>query len=342
LTAGKRFCLLGGGITSPDNQVCDVEVFIRNYLTGHEFLRAVGLFDHVFPVGWIPDDFGHSPQLPVLLEAMGMKAAGLSRIPGSPQPAPCPSQQLADATVREQGVTFHWTARDGSKVLTQFMPQTYYGLTNYSTTDTVSAMQQFLQQHGTDAWPEGIIFVTQGGDWQFPTTDATVNCGTCTGGYNWESAIGATVTGGGVTAHSVLGTFADYFARLMQDKQQIPSSTLYAGNYYTGYFASRPRLKIDHYHASRRLVGAEIIASLLAMYGGDSLNIDGLRRAIADGWHLLVPTSHHDFVTGTSPDSVHTQHYTLDVGRHVRSASTGYPLRTALYAHTKLHAGAGR
>jgi alpha-mannosidase len=102
--AGSRFCLLGGGITSPDNQTCHGEVFIRNYLTGHEYLRSVGLIDNVFFVAWLPDDFGHDPQLPVLIEALGMKAIGLSRVPGSPQPKPCHEKQHAahDARARSQ------------------------------------------------------------------------------------------------------------------------------------------------------------------------------------------------------------------------------------------------
>jgi alpha-mannosidase len=123
-----KFSLLGGGMTSPDNQVAHSEVFIRNYLIGREYLDSVGPVDNIFPVAWVPDDFGHSPQLPVLVEALGMSAIGLSRIPGSPQPPLCPSKQLADANVRGNGTSFYWPGRDGSRVLTHFMPNTYYGI----------------------------------------------------------------------------------------------------------------------------------------------------------------------------------------------------------------------
>ena len=226
--AGRRFCLLGGGITSPDNLVCNSELFIRNYLTGHDFLRRVQLIDQVFPVCWIPDDFGHSPQLPVLFEAMGMKAAGLSRIPGSPQPSPC-SAQLADQTVRASGLSFNWTGRDGSNVLTHFMPRTYYGITNYSITHTAAAMDAFLRDHAGNTWPGGVIFATQGGDWQFPASDN----GAWSGGYTWSEVIGATPSGGGTTASARLGTFADYFACLEPGASQLLPTTLYAENYWT-------------------------------------------------------------------------------------------------------------
>lgn len=308
--AKSRFCLLGGGIVSPDNQVCHGEVFIRNYLVGHQFLKSVGLYDQVFFVAWIPDDFGHDPQLPVLLEAMGMKAAGLSRIPGSPQPQLCPGnqpgQQPADGTVRATGVTFRWPGRDGSSILTQFMPQTYYGITNYGMTDSKASMADFLDDHGGDVWPGNIIFATQGGDWQFPFDPATEQPGDAGSYYDWQSIPGAQVSGGGVDAVGSLGTFADYYNQLLATEAPIPSLTLYAENYYTGYFASRPELKTDHYAATRRLLGAEVLGALLALHGGTTAAAqEELAAAVVEAWELLVPTSHHDFVTGTSPDDIY-------------------------------------
>ncbi|MEO5929550.1 MAG: hypothetical protein ABIR47_06435, partial [Candidatus Kapaibacterium sp.] len=172
--AGERFCLLGGGITSPDNQVSHCEVFIRNYLTGHDFLKSVGLIDNVFFVAWLPDDFGHDPQLPVLIEALGMKSIGISRIPGSVQPDPCSTQQAA-SDARTNGLTFYWPASDGSKVLTHFMPETYYGITNGQVPlmDAQTCMDDFLGQNSQGVfWPGDIVFATQGGDWQFPTSSA--------------------------------------------------------------------------------------------------------------------------------------------------------------------------
>jgi alpha-mannosidase len=70
----NKFFFLGGGITSPDNLVCNGEAFIRNYLTGRNYVKSIGLVNLLTDVCWIPDDFGQDPQLPVVLNAMGMKA----------------------------------------------------------------------------------------------------------------------------------------------------------------------------------------------------------------------------------------------------------------------------
>jgi alpha-mannosidase len=312
--AGRRFCLLGGGITSPDNQACHGEVFIRNYLTGHEYLRSVGLIDNVFLVAWLPDDFGHDPQLPALIEALGMRSLALSRIPGSPQPVLCPTQQPANDDVRANGLSFYWPGNDGSKVLTHFMPATYYGITNglldtemSSASEIQQGIQSFLDaNYDGVVWPGGTIFATEGGDWQFPTSSAPG--GTASGAYDWIDVndVSISSTSGDVTASCRLGTFADYHAALMRSTDDIPTFVLYAENYWTGYFASRPQLKIDQYQAAQLLIGAEVLGSILAVHAGTRApGRAKLAEAIAGAWNLLVPTTHHDFVTGTSPDDVY-------------------------------------
>ncbi|KAJ7205175.1 hypothetical protein GGX14DRAFT_568924 [Mycena pura] len=298
----EQFCLLGGGITSPDNQVAHSEVFIRNYLTGHQYLDSVGLVDNIFPVAWVPDDFGHSPQLPVLVEALGMKAIGLSRIPGSPEPLLCPAKQRANADVRGNGTSFYWPGGDGSSVLTHFMPETYYGTSsaNFNRTDAHAGMADFLAACDDCVWPGGTVFATEGGDWEYP--DSSVTGGSSASFYNWTGVPG--LVNSNVTGQ--LATFSEYYNTLMDDPTALQNFTLFAENYYTGYFASRPQLKIDHYQAAQLLIGAEVLASILTIYNGTTpdMRVD-LQARIGAGWDLLVPTTHHDFVAGTACDAVY-------------------------------------
>ncbi|KAJ7498325.1 glycosyl hydrolases family 38 N-terminal domain-containing protein [Mycena galericulata] len=294
----EQFCLLGGGITSPDNQVAHSEVFIRNYLTGRQYLDSVGLVDNIFPVAWVPDDFGHSPQLPVLVEALGMKAIGLSRIPGSPQPSLCPAQQLAAADVRGNGTSFYWPGRDGSSVLTHFMPETYYGTTHFNNTDAHAGMADFLAACDDCVWPGGTVFATEGGDWQYP--NSSVTGGSSSFSYNWTGVTGAlnsSITG-------QLATFAEYYDALMNNPTALQNFTLFAENYYTGYFASRPQLKIDHYQAAQLLIGAEVLASILTIYNGTTPDMRAdLQTTIDAGWDLLVPTTSSRFCRWYGPEA---------------------------------------
>ncbi|KAJ7890422.1 glycosyl hydrolases family 38 N-terminal domain-containing protein [Mycena leptocephala] len=298
----ERFSLLGGGITSPDNQVTHSEVFIRNYLTGRQYLDSMGLADNVFPVAWVPDDFGHSPQLPVLVEALGMKAIGLSRIPGSIQPELCPRKQPAAADVCANGMSFYWPGRDGSRVLTNFMPSTYYGITHFDRMDAHAGMTGFLGQSAHCVWPGGTIFATEGGDWEFPDSSGAVPGGKQGSLYKWTGVPGPLNS----SVAGQLATFADYYDILMNSSTALQNYTLFAENYYTGYFASRPQLKIDHYEAAQLLIGAEVLASILTIYNRTTPAMQAaLQAKIAAGWDLLVPTTHHDFVAGTSNDQVY-------------------------------------
>ena len=77
---GQDLRIVGGGITSPDSLLPPGEAFIRDYLVGKTWVDAtLGL-----PIrqAWLPDDFGHDAQLPIVLEAMGFQGVGFARVPG--------------------------------------------------------------------------------------------------------------------------------------------------------------------------------------------------------------------------------------------------------------------
>jgi len=162
------FSIVGGGMTSPDKDdrdfllvegsrlilFCDSllphgEAFIRNYLSGVRWLRSVGL--EWSRTVWLPDDFGHDSQLPVLLEALGVKAVSFARSPGACNQghnyipsgiiafvinsllmlshlhravgAKSAHQMLLDPVTG--GLNFNWTSNDNSSVFSYYMPQHY-------------------------------------------------------------------------------------------------------------------------------------------------------------------------------------------------------------------------
>ena len=79
-----------------------------------------------------------------------------------------------------------------------------------------------------------------------------------------------------------------------------PSNSFKSGPYWTGFYSSRPELKRAHYESARALMGADVFAVL-----GDALNVTfDPMEALDDQWESFAPSTHHDFVTGTSTDYV--------------------------------------
>lgn len=311
-SAGKgpgptRFALMGGGITSPDNLVCHGEVFIRNYLLGRRWLESVGLAANVIPAAWLPDDFGHDPQLPVVLNAMGLLWLGISRVPGSPQPFANQPIQPAGGTVvpsvaevlDSEGLVFPWIASDGSRVLTHFMPATYGAVW-----DGKPANQGCLADFARSAitgWPVltgigRVLFATAGGDFALAQWDQG----------DWQAFLDDYNNGRRSTDPVArFGTFAQFMVQVAASAGPARSPLL-AQNYWTGIFASRPALKTLHNRAAQLAIAAEAAATLLRLTGTNSTTaLDDLDAAIDQAWQMLVPSSHHDYITGTSPDRVY-------------------------------------
>ncbi|MFZ1010424.1 MAG: hypothetical protein WAN65_26530 [Candidatus Sulfotelmatobacter sp.] len=81
----------------------------------------------------------------------------------------------------------------------------------------------------------------------------------------------------------------------------------------SGCYGSRPGIKILHHRTLRNLLAAELF-SLIASWGqssGGSLSIGtGVTQQdrLLEAWNLLVPSTHHDYITGTAiPDVFHTE-----------------------------------
>jgi len=290
--AGARLCLMGGGITSPDNLLSHGEAFIRTYLLGTQWLASLGLADSRAPLAWLPDDFGHDPQLPVVLAAMGIQAVGFSRVPGSAQGTPDAKPIAGGPSLAEQladtlGLVFPWVAADGSQVLANFMPSTY----SVSTADLGS----FVQAWDGSVWGGPNMFVpVPSGDFATPTTQI----------FDDVDAYNAAPVDG---VSAILGTFQDFAAAVLADTATLPPAfTMEASNYWTGQFASRPQLKIDQHAATRSLLAAEAASALLRVSSKVATSVlDALDAQVDSVWNMVAYSTHHDFVTGTSPDQTY-------------------------------------
>src|SRR3989441_7115202 len=122
---GQDLRIVGGGITSPDSLLPPGEAFIRDYLVGKTWVDAMlGL---AIRQAWVPDDFGHDPQLPIVLEAMGFEGVGFGRVPGVARATQSlgftpPDPGSIAAGLLRHGPDFVWRAADGAAVVAHWMP----------------------------------------------------------------------------------------------------------------------------------------------------------------------------------------------------------------------------
>lgn len=341
--------IVGGGITSPDNLLPSGEGFIRNFLIANNWLNEVGV-----PWSgqvWIPDDFGHDPQLPVMLEAMDAIGVGFARIPGAcdgqSQLFSAPQTILLDTV--NGGVDFLWTASDSSQAIAHWLSSHYNqgedlesnGGADYNSPEdnlncdksanptTVTGHIQAYINTNKPVSPTPYIYVHVSDDFMRPYQQLVKDVNTWNSDPNGYAATGV---------YAVVATF-DHYVRLVETHKSSLKSRSYQANspsgvtdlfqpnpYWMGYYGSRPELKTLHNDAVRSLVGTEIFQiinnSLIPVTFPE---LSGQTAQIMAGWDSLAPSTHHDYITGTAIDDVylHEQlpllNYALNTGDSMRN-----------------------
>ncbi len=104
--AGKL--IIGPWYTQTDEMVVGGESIVRNLLYGHKDCKEFG---PVMDIGYLPDSFGQSGQMPMILNGFNIKRSMFWR--GT-------SERMGSSNTE-----FYWTSDDGSKVLTQLLPLGY-------------------------------------------------------------------------------------------------------------------------------------------------------------------------------------------------------------------------
>src|SRR5580765_2114740 len=297
--------IVGGGITSPDNLLPSGEAFIRDYLVGKTWLDAnLGV-----PIreAWLPDDFGHDAQLPIVLDAMGLAAVGFGRVPGVEGTLQSvglkpPSPGSLAAKLLEDGLDFEWRAADGSRVLAHWMPGGYcqgdVRLAGVTGAEAVAALDHLVAINGP-ASHTPYIYIPIGCDFSRPRTDLLDLAAL------WNTERYATT---GVWA--VAASFDHYVQLVSGHRAEIPGRRFDPTPYWTGYYATRPLLKTMHLQTTRALLAAETFGAIAdGAARGDVVSwrqlVDTRSAAIHAAWTSFVPANHHDFITGTAVDAVY-------------------------------------
>jgi alpha-mannosidase len=302
---GHDLRIVGGGITSPDNLLPPGESFIRDYLVGKTWLDgALGL-----PIrqAWLPDDFGHDSQLPIVLEAMGLDAVGFGRVPGvdtslsSLGLAPPAPGSIAEELLRD-GLDFTWRADDGSTALAHWMPGGYcqgdwaFGPTPGA--ESTDALGRLIATDGA-ASRTPYIFIPVGCDFARPRP-AVPDLVDSWNAHEYQQS--------GVWAAAA--SFDHYVQLVMAHRAALPTRRFDPTPYWTGFYATRPLLKSMHLRAVQALLAAETFGAIAdAAERADPARwlarVQARTAAIHESWETLVPANHHDFITGTALDPVY-------------------------------------
>ncbi|HEU4559127.1 MAG TPA: hypothetical protein VFS20_14800 [Longimicrobium sp.] len=288
--------IVGGGITSPDNLVCAGEAFIRNYLVGKLWLASV--FPDLLPLehGWLPDDFGLDPELPVTLVALGLRTTAFERVPGT---YPSTTVTALQQAMYDNGIDFRWQASDGSTVLAHFLQGGYcQGSGDHGA--TFKNIQDYIQSY-TMGQVNGArtpyLYVPNDCDFQSPNAKLLRQIAE----WNRLQPSPADVW----VVNASFAVFAELVEANAAAQASDPLSTVQFNGtpYWTGYYASRMALKVLHYQATRDLLAAEALAVTAAGAAGESVD-EGTQAALLAGWDALSPSTHHDYICGTAPDTV--------------------------------------
>lgn len=301
--AGTNLHIVGGGITSPDNLLPHGESFLRCYLVGMAWVNAnLGL-----PLiqSWIPDDFGHDSQFPVLMQALGLLGTSFSRVPPGSDGLPLNGSPSVRQQLLTNGVDFIWSAADGSTTFAHYMQDSYCQGDSINQGSSPAAQIETYYNTNEPASPTDYIFVPVGCDFAIPQ-----DLPTCATDYNNAKP---PVTTAGV--YAVAATF-DHYLGLVNGYWQRSGNTppapksFFPTPYWTGFYASRPGNKVLHQAATRALLGAEVYGKVADMLQANTKSwepaVNTRNEAISGGWQALMPSTHHDYITGTAVDQVYT------------------------------------
>lgn len=304
-----RLRVVGGGMTTPDTLLPTAGPLVRDYLRGTLFAEdSLGARPRS---AWLPDSFGHSPTVPDLLSAAGFMAVGFGRadggrhtyeiLVGGLEPI-APGVITTASVLRDLGsADFVWRGSGGGEILAHYMPVSEYcqgdtidldgvvlggGRLGVDHEDNPEFVQARIAEYIAELTPwqrTPYLFVPVGCDFQGPRPRLTEYA-------RWWNDTRYADTGVWVAT----ATFDDYMNLVSFHRAALPVIERDITPVWTGFFASRPRIKRAARTAAELLTGVEPFLALT----------DPGSQSLQPAWQAVVLANHHDGITGTAADSV--------------------------------------
>ncbi|GAA1793331.1 glycoside hydrolase family 38 C-terminal domain-containing protein [Agromyces lapidis] len=267
-----------------DEFLCDGETIVRNLELGLRSSRSLG---PEMRLGYLPDMFGHSAQMPQLLRGFGVRDAMMWR--GVP--------------ARIDSHAFAWVAPDGSTVRAEYLMDGYgNALDLFALPGQLDGLVREYRDQVASRYGSEPILGMLGTDHSAPPADlmqvvAAANGDAGDGGRADAGRVVLTVDTAEGYVRRVAPEWAagddDALAGLPVVEGELRSHA--RGNLLPGVFSIRTNLKQAMADAERRLSVAE---RLDAAFGSDD------HRAFFDtAWYRLVESTAHDSVTGCGVDA---------------------------------------
>ncbi|MCB9558759.1 MAG: hypothetical protein H6707_21760 [Deltaproteobacteria bacterium] len=316
--------LTATGFTTPDTLLPATEALIRDYHLGQLWLHERGLT--VEPtVAYLPDNFGYSPGLPAVLNALGFDRTAITRIDGMhfagcdyrlPSAYPLPGSS-ADDLKRAGSDAFIWEGPDGdSSVLCHWNAHTYFfgdmlaasgvirwmgrtfGFNRRDERHIARRIHQYVAKLKSQALSP-YLFCPIGCDFNDPIPGLYQLLDR----YNAHRypQTGIWVANAGID---------DYLAFVDCHRDRLPRFQLDSNPYWMGFYVTRPGVKVRTNRLNHRLMALETVGAAQqiersANGQASCAQADKAHERLADAWRIAVLSNHHDFVTGTSPDRVY-------------------------------------
>jgi mannosylglycerate hydrolase len=268
--------VLGPFLILLDEFCCDGETIVRNLELG---IASAERFGGAMPVGYLPDMFGHTAQMPQLLRGFGIEHAALWR------GVPAAVQQHA----------FAWASPDGSAVRCEYLFDGYGSALDLFAVPGQLAGLAAGYRHQTRGWyGADPVLGMYGTDHMAPAPDLMDRVREHNADPEVDTPLRVATLQEYILDRAASG---DHLRGLPEVRGELRSHA--RGNLLPGVFSVRTNLKAAMAHAELCLTRAERID---ALHSGED------HRSFFDlAWHRVVESSAHDSVTGCGVDATADQ-----------------------------------